>query len=98
VAVALGNPEEALARVAHIETGIEAGGDPNSTPELLWVCYEVLEAVRSSRASEVLARAHSALIERASLLEEADRATFLGDVPAHRAIMTTARSRVSPGA
>ena len=37
---------------------------------------------------DALSRAHSLLEERAGLLDEADRATFLGNVPAHRAIMT----------
>jgi len=48
----------------------------------------VLAAAKSSRADDVLTRAHSVLTERAGLLDGADRATFLGNVPAHRAIMT----------
>ena len=35
----------------------------------------------------LLTRAHSLLTERAMLLEEADRRTFLGSVPWHREIM-----------
>jgi hypothetical protein len=100
VAAALGEVDEALACVARVEARIEAGDDPNSAPELLWACYEVLNTMRSSRANAVLVRAHSALMDRASVLDDVDRATFLGNVPPHRAIMT-AWARVSeeaPGA
>jgi class 3 adenylate cyclase/tetratricopeptide (TPR) repeat protein len=89
VAAALGDDTEALAHVAQIEAEIDAGYDPNSAAELLWACYEVLEAVRSPRAKDILARAHLVLMERASLLDAEDRATFLGNVPSHRAILTT---------
>jgi len=58
----------------------------------------VLAAAKSSRADDVLTRAHSVLTERAGLLDGADRATFLGNVPAHRAIMTAwaALSKTTP--
>jgi len=88
VAAAVGNIEEALAHVADVEAGIDAGDDLNGAAELLWACYMVLDTARSPRAHEVLIRAHSVLTERAKLLDEADRTTFLGNVPSHRAIMT----------
>jgi hypothetical protein len=83
----LGNIEEALAYVARIEAAIGEGDEPNGAPSLLWACYKVLVAAKSPRAKDVLSRAHSLLTERAMLLEEADRTTFLGNVPWHRAIM-----------
>jgi len=82
------NIEKALAHVADVEAGIDAGDDLNGAAELLWACYMVLDTARSPRAHEVLIRAHSVLTERAKLLDEADRTTFLGNVPSHRAIMT----------
>jgi ATP/maltotriose-dependent transcriptional regulator MalT len=86
VTAALGDIEEALAHVARVEAAISAGDEPNGAPALLWTCYTVLVAARSPRAKEVLLRAHSLLTERAMLLDEADRETFLGNVPSHRAI------------
>jgi len=87
-AAALGRIEEGLAHVARVEAGIDAADDPNGAPALLWACHTVLATARSPRANEVLIRAHSVLTERAELLDEADRAAFLGNVPSHRAIMT----------
>src|SRR5262249_13270897 len=87
VNAALGNTEEALADVARVEAGISQGDEPNGGPSLLWACHTVLVAAGSPRAQEVLIRAHSMLTERAKLLDEADRQTFLGNVRPHRAIM-----------
>jgi tetratricopeptide (TPR) repeat protein len=87
VNAALGNIEEALANVARVEAGISQGDEPNGGPSLLWACHTVLVAAGSPRAQEVLIRAHSMLTERAKLLDEADRQTFLGKVLPHRAIM-----------
>lgn len=88
VAAALGHIEEGLAHAVRVEAEIDAGDDLNGVPGLLWACHTVLAAARSPRANEVLMRAHSLLTERAELLDEADRAPFLGNVPSHRAIMT----------
>jgi len=87
VAAALGQVEEALAHAARVEGAVGDGVEPNGAPALLWACHTVLVAAGSSRAQEVLIRAHSVLTERAKLLDEADRQTFLGNVPPHRAIM-----------
>ena len=97
VAAALGQPDDALAHVARVEAGIAAGDDPNAAPGLLWACHTVLAAAGSPRASEVLLRAHSMLTERAERLDEVDRASFLGNVPAHRAIAAACAS-ASPSA
>jgi tetratricopeptide (TPR) repeat protein len=88
VTAGLGNLEEALAHVARVEAAITDGDEPNGAPGLLWICHTVLVAARSPRAKEVLLRAHSLLTERATLLDEADRESFLGNVPSHRAIMS----------
>jgi len=82
-----GSIEEALGYVARIEAAISEGDEPNGAPGLLWACHRVLLAAKSPRAKDVLTQAHSLLKERALLLDEADRQTFLGNVPPHRAIM-----------
>ena len=87
-ALAVGDVEGALAHIARVEAGIDGGCDLNRTAGLLWTCHTVLAAARSPRALDVLVRAHSLLIERSTRLDEPDRATFLGNVPPHRAIMT----------
>jgi tetratricopeptide (TPR) repeat protein len=92
----LGDIEEALAYVARIEAAVGAGDEPNGAPGLLWACHRVLVTAKSSRAKDVLTRAHSRLTERATLLDEADRGTFLGNVPWHRAIVKA--SAASSGA
>jgi class 3 adenylate cyclase/tetratricopeptide (TPR) repeat protein len=86
-ALALGDVDGAVAHVARIEVAIDVGREPNRAPGLLWTCYTVLDAARSPRARDVLVRAHALLTERAKLLEERDRVTFLGNVPWHRAII-----------
>jgi len=83
----LANIEEASGYVARIEAAVGEAIEPNGAPGLLWACYKVLVTAKSPRAKDVLARAHSLLTERAMLLEEADRETFLGSVPWHREIM-----------
>ena len=98
VAAALGNLAEALAYVARIEAGIDTGDDLNGAPALLWTCHGVLVAAGSPRANDVLRRAHSLLTERAKLVDAADRATFLGNVPSHRAIMAAWASFTSSAA
>jgi class 3 adenylate cyclase/tetratricopeptide (TPR) repeat protein len=88
VAIALGDVEGAVAHAGRIEAAIDIGHEPNRAPGLLWTCYTVLAAARSPRAHDVLARAHARLTERAQLLDEPDRVTFLDSVPQHRAIKT----------
>jgi hypothetical protein len=58
----------------------------------------VLVAADSPRANDVLRRAHSLLTERAKLVDVDDRATFLGNVASHHAIMTAWASLTSNAA
>jgi len=88
VTITLDDVEGALGHVARVEAGIDAANDPSCAPALLWTCHTVLAAARSLRARDVLVRAHGLLTERAALLDEPDRATFLGNIPPHRAILT----------
>ena len=97
VALALGNIDEALIHVTDIEARIDAGEDVNGAADLLWTCHQVLMAAKGPRANEILIRAHALLTERADLLDGADRETFLGNVPSHRAIIA-ARSASNSGA
>ncbi len=56
----------------------------------MWIyltCQQVLAAARSPRASEFLERAHAILVERARALADGERASFLLNVPSHRAIV-----------
>ncbi len=94
-AAVLGDIDEGLARVAEIEARIDAGEIVNEAPTLLWACHTVLLAAGAPRASAVLSRAHSLLAQRAELLDEADRRSFLDNVPAHRAIMTARAASAS---
>jgi len=95
VAAALGDIDEGLAHVAHVEARIDAGECMNEAAALLWTCHTVLLAAGAPRANTVLIRAHSLLTEQAKLLDEADRTTFLGNVPSHRAIMTACAAATS---
>jgi class 3 adenylate cyclase/tetratricopeptide (TPR) repeat protein len=95
VAAALGDIDEGLAHVAQVEARIDAGECVNEAAALLWTCHTVLLAAGAPRANAVLTRAHSLLTEQAKLLDEADRTTFLGNVPSHRAIMTACAAAAS---
>jgi hypothetical protein len=87
--------DEGLAHVAQVEARIDAGECMNEAAVLLWTCHTVLLAAGAPRANAVLIRAHSLLTEQAKLLDEADRTTFLGNVPSHRAIMTACAAAAS---
>ena len=54
--------------------------------------------MNSPRAAEFLERAHALLSERAALLDDAERASFLADVPTNRAVAAAwaAAGRVLP--
>jgi hypothetical protein len=55
--------------------------------------YRVLQANDDPRAPALLAEARQLIEQRASLLpDEETRQTFLGNVPAHRAIMALVES------
>ena len=75
--------------IAEVIAHFDAGGTIDGTEEPLWIvltCHQVLAASASPRASEFLARAHDLLMRRAEPLAPAERASFLEQVPSHRAI------------
>ena len=89
LALARGAVVEAMHIAADIVAHFDAGGSVDGTEDPLWIhltCHQVLAAAGSPRAGEFLARAHDLLMQRAAPLEDAERATFLGNVPSHRAI------------
>ena len=87
---------EATHLIADIVAHFDAGGTVDGTEDPLWIyltCHQVLAAAASPRAAEFLARAHELLMRRAEPLEPAERATFLGNVPSHRAILAAWAAR-----
>ena len=76
--------------IAEVVAYFDSGGSVDGTEDPLWIyltCHDVLAAAGSPRAAEFLGRAHDLLNERAESLDAAERATFLGNVPSHRAIV-----------
>ena len=95
LALARGAVVEAMHVVADIVAHFDAGGTVEGTEDPLWIyltCHQVLGAAESPRAAEFLTRAHELLMQRAQPLGEAERATFLGNVPSHRAIVAAWRA------
>ena len=81
---------EAMHLVADIVAHFDAGGTVDGTEDPLWIyftCHQVLAASAAPRADEFLCRAHEMLMQRAEPLSGAERETFLGNVPSHRAIV-----------
>ena len=90
LALARGAVVEAMHVVADIVAHFDAGGSVDGTEDPLWIlltCHEVLAAAAWPRAGEFLARAHALLMQRAEPLGDTERASFLGNVPSHRAIV-----------
>ena len=90
LALARGALGEAMHLVADINAHYDAGGTVDGTEDPLWIyltCHQVLAAANAPRAAEFLHQAHAMLMQRAAPLSEAERATFLGNVPSHRAIV-----------
>ena len=90
LALAQGAVVEAMHLVADIVVHFDAGGTVDGTEDPLWIyltCHQVLAATNAPRAGEFLRRAHEMLMHRAAPLSEAERETFLGSVPSHRAIV-----------
>lgn len=78
---------------AHAEALLTSDGLDRS-PSALLACHQALAAVGDDRAAELLARAHAALLARASKLDaEADRQRMLAAFPAHRAILAAWAAR-----
>jgi tetratricopeptide (TPR) repeat protein len=90
VALARGDVASATEMIAEVVAYFDSGGSVDGTEDPLWIyltCHDVLAAAASPRAAEFLGRAHDLLSERAESLDAAERATFLGNVPSHRAIV-----------
>ena len=90
VVLAGGAAATAQACVAEIVAHFDAGGnvDGSEDPMRIYLtCHQVLAAAGSPRAAEFLAGAHILLMEHAESLAGAERESFLGSVPTHRAIV-----------
>jgi DNA-binding SARP family transcriptional activator/tetratricopeptide (TPR) repeat protein len=90
VALAQGDTAQALARVATILPDLEHGTLAGlEEPVLAYLtCYQVLRAAGEARAEAVLAAGHAFLQERVAQFVDAERRSqFLGNLPAHRALL-----------
>ncbi len=90
LALARGDVAHARETIAEVIAHFDAGGSVDGTEDPLLIyltCHDVLRAAGESRAHEFLHRAHEQLMSRADLLGEAERATFLANVPSHRSIV-----------
>jgi predicted ATPase len=88
VALARGDPSDALHRIAPLVDHVLAG-KPLTHAEvprlILWTCYRVLAANGDGRADSMLDIAHTNLQERAgSISDEAYRRSFLDKIAEHR--------------
>jgi predicted ATPase/class 3 adenylate cyclase len=93
--LARGDVAAAMATIAEVVAHFDAGGSVDGTEDPIWIyltCHEVLAAAASPRAGEFLDRAHGLLSERAAPLGEAERITFLVNVPSHRAVVAARAS------
>jgi len=96
VALARGDIAGAMATIAEVIAHFDGGGSVDGTEDPLWIyltCHEVLAAAAAPRSAEFLERTHRLLSERAEPLGAAERATFLGNVPSHRAIVAAWNAR-----
>ena len=90
LALARDSVVEAMHLISDVIAHFDAGGTVEGTEDPLWIyltCHQVLAAAGSPRAAEFLASAHQMLMQRAEPLALAERETFLGNVPSHRAIV-----------
>ncbi|HEV7575851.1 MAG TPA: adenylate/guanylate cyclase domain-containing protein [Caldimonas sp.] len=90
VALARGDVDAATTAIAEVLAHFDGGGSVDGTEDPLWIyltCHDVLAASRSPRAAEFLQRAQALLDERAGPLGEAERESFLANVPSHRAVV-----------
>lgn len=88
VALDAGRLDAALAHVQKIVGRLDAGTPLDGTEDPLWIlltCHRVLRAAGAPRADEFLQLAHARLMDEAQALDEAERDTFLREVPSHRA-------------
>jgi hypothetical protein len=77
--------------VPDLEQGAVAGLEE---PVLAYLtCYRVLRAAGDARADAVLAAGHAFLQERATqFVDETRRSGYLGNLPAHRDLLTASRA------
>jgi predicted ATPase/class 3 adenylate cyclase len=90
LALGRGSIVEAMHLIADVVGHFDAGGTVDGTEDPLWIyftCHQVLREASAPRANEFLERAHDLLMQRAEPLAQAERETFLGNVPSHRAIV-----------
>ncbi len=81
-----GAQEQVEAILSHLKTASLDGTD--NPFQVYLTCYQVLSACRDDRALSLLSEACSMLRQQAAQLEDESRQEmFLGDVPAHRALM-----------
>ena len=98
LALARDSVVEAMHLITDVVRHFDAGGTVDGTEDPLWIyltCYDVLRAAASSRAIDFLERGHVLLMQRAGLLAAAERDSFLGQVPSHRAVVA-AWAELSP--
>jgi tetratricopeptide (TPR) repeat protein len=89
IALARGDADAAATTIAEAIVHFDAGGSVDGTEDPIWIyltCHQVLAATGSPRAAEFLDRAHALLSERAAPLGDGERASFLANVPTHRAV------------
>jgi len=89
IALARGDLEGAMTTIGEVVAHFDAGGSVDGTEDPIWIyltCHQVLAAAGSPRAAEFLDRAHALLSERAEPLGDAERASFLANVPTNRAV------------
>ncbi len=101
IALARGDIEGAMTAIGEVIAHVDGGGSIDGTEDPLWIyltCHDVLAAAGSPRAWEFLTTAHGLLRERAALLGDEERATFLANVPTNRAIVAAwAAARAASG-
>ncbi|MDO9353873.1 MAG: tetratricopeptide repeat protein, partial [Solirubrobacteraceae bacterium] len=96
LALARDSVVEAMHLIADVVAHFDAGGTVDGTEDPLWIyltCHQVLAAGGAPRAGEFLQRGHELLMQRAEPLAAAERETFLGNVPSHRAIVAAWAAR-----
>jgi len=89
IALARGDIDGAMKTIGEVIAHFDAGGSVDGTEDPIWIyltCHQVLAAAGSPRAAEFLDRAHALLSERAASLGDAERASFLANVPTNRAV------------
>ncbi|WP_420632073.1 tetratricopeptide repeat protein [Candidatus Leptofilum sp.] len=93
VSYAMGNRESISAKLNTIlehlnTTNLDGLEDPFNT---FWICYRLLAYLEDERATSLLQKAHSLLLEQgAKIPDQISRHSFLYNVPEHRLISETA--------